>query len=146
MNSLFKTVTGSVSSTIQDDPKVVSIDTAPDFQAIFIEELELDMMIGILEQEKTTKQRVIVDAELQVMPPPNWRGDNIDEVVSYADIIEKIKAVSQSRPFNLVETFAEEIIEACFKNPAVGAMKVKVAKPDIIENAASVGAIISRRK
>ena len=144
MNSLFKTITGDKSDR-KDDRNVVPIQEFEGMaQSIFIRDLELEMSIGVMDEEKSKKQRVIVNAELDVVPPSNWREDDINDVVSYADMVEQIQAIANSGHHNLVETFAEKIIEKCFENKAVLSATIGVEKPDVISNAGSVGAIISR--
>ena len=144
MNSLFKTVTCSRDT----DQKIVSIEPYQSGQQkIFIKDLALEMFIGVLDKEKIQKQRVVVSIEINVQPNINWHADQIDNVVSYADIANMIKDLPEKYgPINLVETFAEMITEECFKNPLVTGIKVTVEKPDIIAEAGSVGVQISRQK
>ena len=144
MNSLFKTVTCDKSGRKSDRTVVPIQEFEGMAQTIFVKDLELEMPIGILDEEKNKKQRVIVSVELDVVPPADWRADDIANVVSYADIVESIQVIAASGHFNLVETFAETIIEKCFENDAVLSATIGIEKPDIIKNAGSVGAIISR--
>lgn len=151
MNSLFKTVTDSASprQTASQDNKqpVVSLPVNQAVeQKIIIKDLKLEMSIGVMDSEKSTKQRVIVGAELKVIPSSDWRQDDINHVVSYADIIESIKALSNDKHIDLVETFAEMIIEECFKNGNVIAATVSVEKPDIMGDGTLVGVQITRQK
>ncbi len=104
------------------------------------------MLIGTLEHEINQKQRVIVDIELDVIPNTKWREDDLNNVVSYADIITDIELLAAQKHIHLVETFAEMIIEKCFENPKIVAATVGVQKPDIIDNVASVGVKITRSK
>lgn len=146
MNSLFKTVTASPSGQ-QADHNVVSLQQGSTcLQKIFIKDLKLEMSIGVFDEEKNKKQPVVVNVELQITPNSDWRSDDIDNVVSYADIAENIKNISQTKHFNLVETFAEEIIESCFSNSAVLSVNVSVEKPDAITDATSTGATIYKSR
>ena len=136
MNSLFKIITDSVANT----------DFLTSRQSILIEGLELMMSIGIHDFEKNKPQRVMVDIELQIDPKSKPQSDNINEVISYADIIEKITALSQEKHFALVETFANDVGIACL---SMGSQAQKVTltvkKPDIIQNA-NVGVTLSLEK
>lgn len=102
------------------------------------------MSIGVLESEKKKKQTVVVNATLVVDPDSDWKEDDIKNVVSYADIIELIQIVSQTKHFNLLETFAEEIIEKCFEDKRVLGVQISAEKPEIIKDTNSVGITISR--
>lgn len=148
MTSLFKTVTRSGSaSDSENDKKVVSFQSSSSaVQKIFIKELELEMSIGVFDTEKGVKQRVIVSVELTVEASSNWRADDIAAVVSYADIVEKIQILAAHKHVELVETFAEMIIEMCFMEETVSAVSVSVEKPDIIAAVKAVGISISRNR
>lgn len=113
---------------------------------IFIEDLLLNMSIGIYDFEKKEKQNVIVDIYLDVTPETQNSPENIKDVVSYEEIVTKIQKLSQTRHYDLVEAFAEEINNACFSYQAVKQVKIKVGKPDIIGNTKSVGVQIIRKR
>lgn len=146
MNTLFKTVTDSSASQRSDEKIVAFQHSEVTEQMIFIQNLELEMFIGVLDGEKEDKQRVIVNAELSVIPSANWQEDNVKHVVSYATIIEEIKSLADQGHINLVETFAEMIIEKCFAHEPVMMASVSVEKPDIMEGTTSVGVQVSRSK
>lgn len=143
MNSLFQTVT---SRSENDDVVPFSSTKTKKTSKIFIKDLELDMFIGILEEEKHSKQRVLVSVEMNVAPNEQWQKDSIDDVVSYADIIERIEMIANSGHINLVETFAEKIADACMSVNEVLNARISVQKPDIIDNASSVGVEIYQEK
>jgi dihydroneopterin aldolase len=144
MNSLFKTITSSKEA--QENVVSFTQTVQPKQQKIIINGLELQMLIGTLEHEINQKQRVIVDIELDVVSNAKWREDDLNNVVSYADIITDIELLAVQKHIHLVETFAEMITEKCFENPKIVAATVGVQKPDIIDNVASVGVKITRSK
>lgn len=146
MNTLFKTVTGDRKADNTDHNIVPLPEKGSVEQSIFIKDLEIEMSIGVLEQEQVKKQRVIINAEFLVSPNIDWRQDDIENVVSYADIVVTIESIAQSKHFNLVETLAEEIIEQCLKVDQINEAKVTIEKPDIISTAGGVGVTIRRTK
>ena len=114
---------------------------------IFIKDLDLMMSIGIYEYEKKAKQRVLVDIELFIDPPSKgWKGDDLAKSVSYEEIVNIVKLLSQDRHFNLVESFAEEIAGLCLAHKNVSAIKLCVQKPAAISNTSSVGVEITRKQ
>jgi dihydroneopterin aldolase len=141
MNTLFKTVTSNA-----EDNQVVSLQAvnANDSQEIIIKDLELMMSIGVLDSEMKDKQRVIVNAEINVIDTAT--SDDISNVVSYADIIEQIKEIAQEGHINLVETFARKIINACFDDNRIQSVTVLIEKPDIISDVRSVGVKMTRKR
>lgn len=114
------------------------------YDRIFIEGLALDISIGIHAHEKTTPQRVLIDVDLYVAPAQSGGSDDIRNTVSYETCVQRITALAGSKHFNLVETLAEEIAEACLEHEAVQKTRVKVRKPDIITNTKGVGIKILR--
>ena len=144
MNSLFKTVTCSQSKVVNiaqfDDLQIES-------QSIHITDLNLNMFIGINEKEKQEKQNVIVNAEIFLEPSSDWQNENINDLVSYADIVDLIENIVSSGHIDLVETFAHKIIEGSFKlSTKVISMAVKIDKTDIMSQTQSVGCCIKKVK
>ncbi|MAZ75810.1 MAG: dihydroneopterin aldolase [Micavibrio sp.] len=142
MNSLFKTITGGSRQTQVESITPFSSVVANKTSKIFIKDLELNMLIGVLDEEKTSKQRVIVNIEMDVEPNTQWQKDSISDVVSYADVIERVQMIANADHINLVETLVEKIAEATLSFPSVLSARVNVQKPDIISNTQSVGAEI----
>ena len=137
MNTLFKTVTNS------DDQKVVPLSEALiQQQSILIEGLELMVSIGVLGEEKTAPQRVIIDADIQVQPTINNQQDDINSVLSYASIVEDVQSITASGHIELVETLAQKIIEKVSAYPQAQSIVLSVKKPDIIEQAGAVGILV----
>lgn len=110
---------------------------------IIIEELSVEMSIGIYDHEKSNTQRVIIDVVINV-ENNNKKVENIKDVISYEDIVNEIIALSQKKHYELVETFAEEISAISLK-PMAHSCIVTIRKPDIIEAAKSVGVSIFRK-
>lgn len=111
---------------------------------ILINDLDLQMSIGIHVQEKAAPQRVLVSVEADISPPPS--NDDIDTTLDYEALVNAITALATSRHFNLAETFAEDIAAFCLQDPRVTSACVRVEKPDIIENTKSVGVEITRSR
>ena len=112
---------------------------------IFIKDLEIEMSIGIYEEEKIAPQRVIISISLDINTPAE-QSDNIDDTVSYKTVIDDIKTLATARHYNLVESFAEEIATSCLKDKRVKQVEVEVTKPDIFIDAAGVGICIIRKQ
>ncbi|MEM6811885.1 MAG: dihydroneopterin aldolase, partial [Pseudomonadota bacterium] len=114
--------------------------------SIFVKELSLEMFIGVLEQEKQNKQNVLVSAELEISTNrTSWKNDQIENTVSYGDIVNLIKKLASEDHINLVETFADKIITNCFDHSqAIQSVSVEIHKTEIIENTSSVGCKIKK--
>lgn len=92
---------------------------------IEIKALTFDAIIGLLEHERTTPQRVIVDAAFEY----DFRGEFID----YADAAERIKAVMIKAEFELIEEALLTLknrLKAAY--PSIETLTLKISKPDIL--------------
>lgn len=113
---------------------------------VFVRDLEVLALIGIYDHEKKNAQRVIVNIDLSVKEPKGKIKDDISHVVSYEIIAKKVESIIAEGHVNLVETLCEKIAQSCLKDRRVAAARVRVEKPDIIENARSVGVEIERAR
>jgi len=113
---------------------------------VFIRDLQLRAMLGVYDSEKLEPQRVIVNVDLSVQEHGEPLDDDIQNVVSYENVVNHVKELISEGHVHLVETLAEMIANECLKNRWVVAVRVRVEKPDIIPEAVSVGVEIERTK
>ena len=110
---------------------------------IHIEDLILNLSIGIHDFEKTKKQRVKFNIEITT--DPNLKTD-IKSIVNYENVINIIKKIAQKKHFELLENLAENIFDEVFKNKKIKKIKLKIDKLDIIEETKSVGIEVIKTK
>ncbi|CCG40225.1 dihydroneopterin aldolase [Magnetospirillum molischianum] len=112
---------------------------------ILVRDLMLKCSIGIYEHERLAPQRVRINVDMSVLEqaagPAN---DDIANVLSYEDVIEGIRRLLAEGHINLVETLAEKIASLCLEDERVEMARVRVEKPDVYAEAASVGIEIER--
>ncbi len=113
---------------------------------LFVRDLVLSCNIGVHPHEHGAPQRVRVNVDLWTVESPSPVDDNLDNVVSYEDIISGIETFFGERHINLVETAAEGIAELCLDDRRVVKVRVRVEKLDVFANVASVGVEIERRQ
>lgn len=113
---------------------------------LIIRDLAFMMSIGVYEQEKLAKQRVLISADVELLAPPKSERDDIADVLSYDDVIRDIEGLCGGGHVHLVERLAEDIANAILNYNQVKSCKVTVEKPDIYENARSVGIEIIRQR
>jgi 7,8-dihydroneopterin aldolase/epimerase/oxygenase len=126
--------------------------TVPEVQAqpkrpyrMFIRDLVLPCRIGVYPHEKLQPQRVRIGVSLSVDPGNAPQNDDIANVLSYDDVLGKIKQLAAGKHINLVETLAEAIADVCLADTRVIETRVTIEKLDIEPNA-SVGVEIERRR
>lgn len=130
-------------------PREKIADASAELRHVFVRDLVLDASVGIYEFEKVDAQPIIVNIDLAVSEGAGasgrGEGDDIANTVSYEDAVNTVKAILAEGHVNLVESLAEEIARRIFEDARVVHARVRVEKPDIIPEAASVGIEIHRQ-
>lgn len=111
---------------------------------VFVRNLVVPFRIGVYEHEKTEAQRVRVNVDLSILPPP--ATDDLGHVLNYEEIVEGVRALADRGHILLVERLAEDILDLCFSDPRVVAGRVSVEKLDVYPDAESVGVTLRRRR
>ena len=119
-------------------------DARKSFRHVFVRDLNIMAMLGIHDHEKIESQRVVINIDLTVKESDEPLKDDISNVVSYERVVDHVKDIVGSGHVHLVETLAELIAARCLENPWITGVRVRVEKPDIIPDAASVGVEIER--
>lgn len=127
----------------------VAPDNGPDRpgeRRVFIRGLDLIGSIGIYEHEKRYEQRIVVSLDLAVRDTYDGVSESIGDVYDYDRAIAAVKETVAARHYNLIETLAERIAEACFADGAVRAVRVRIEKPDVLPACKGIGIEILRRR
>jgi dihydroneopterin aldolase len=120
--------------------------STPDESRLFIKDVAIMASVGVYAHEKAAPQKIIVNIDVAVSPNPDWRADDISRVLSYEDLLNAIKTVAASGHIELLETFAEKVIEIILPHPLAIQVCVRIEKPKIFPEAKGAGVMISRRK
>jgi dihydroneopterin aldolase len=119
----------------------------PGERCVVVHDLRLRMFIGVHDYEKRARQEVSITVCMFAADHGPSRSDDLADHVSYAEIVEALKARAASdRHVQLVETFAEEVADLALTDNRVRRVVVDVRKTEIIPEARSVGVIIERRR
>ena len=109
---------------------------------VFIRDMVLLCSIGVYEHEHEKPQRIRVNLDLSVSE--SIHNDNIDHVVCYEEVSNKVRSIVDGDHTNLCETLAEKIAQACLEDMRVKCARVCVEKLDVFKDIASVGVEIER--
>ena len=125
-----------------------SILPPPGQRCIVVDDLRLDVFIGVHEHEKLARQQVSITLYMFVRDDAvTARSDDLADHVSYADVIARLKERASSRRHtDLVETLAEEVADLALVDGRVESVVVDVRKTQIIPEAKGVGVIIRRQR
>lgn len=115
-------------------------------RCVVVSNLRLSMFIGVLPHEHDAPQQVIVSVWTYVPESGLALSERMEDYVSYADVVAGIQTVASEGHIELVENFAEQIAQMVLSDDRVARVVVDVRKPDIIEEADSVGVIIERSR
>ena len=67
-------------------------------RCLVIDRLRLTMLIGILEREKREPQEVVVTIRMFIPEAGRARSTDIGHYVSYADVVEGVRAIATFHP------------------------------------------------
>lgn len=114
-------------------------------RCVVISNLRLPFFIGVFEHEKKAPQEVVITVKMYVPEAGRAVSTDIADYVSYADVVDGIKAIADSKDhIELVETLAEKIADIALNDKRVAHVLVDVQKSQIIPEAEGVGVIIER--
>ena len=134
----------STGSWVPSD-KDYSKDTKGTYQ-VQVNELVLMVSIGIHEHEKVKKQRVSISLSIQVLDNLDNVDENIDNVVSYEQVIKKLKDLISKGHIELLESLGEKIMNMCFEDSRIMSVWMKLEKLDVFSETKSVGIELVRNK
>lgn len=90
--------------------------------------LEIPGRHGVDDWERETEQPFLYDLELELAEP---RTDSIEETVDYRDVVELVRAVSEGRQFQLLESMATAVADALLERFPAERVRVRVRKPRV---------------
>lgn len=113
---------------------------------IYIKGLKVDTIIGIYDWEQRTRQRVVLDINIELDLSHAAKTDDISNTCNYASISEQVTEYIQNSHFQLIETLAEQTAELIFRQFAIPKLSLRVSKPGAVGNADAVGVLIERSR
>ena len=84
---------------------------------------------GVLEAERRDGQPFVVDAVLHADFAAAAASDDLGRTANYAEVAERIVAVIEGEPVDLIETLAVRLAEVVLAEFAVDAVELTVHKP-----------------
>lgn len=105
---------------------------------IRIQDLRLRAIIGIYDWERTEKQDVVINIELEFDGTKASQSDQIDDTVDYKTLTKRIIQHVEDSQFFLVEKLADSILNIVMDAPLVQRASVIVDKPQALRFADSV--------
>lgn len=113
---------------------------------IIIEGMEIDCIIGIFDWERKTKQKVILDIQIEYNTTHLKGTDDIQNAVDYKSLNKSIVHYVAGSTCRLLETLADEVCALMLAIDKVDAVLLKVSKPNALSLAKNVAVEIYRTK
>lgn len=100
--------------------------------------------IGLFDHERTSRQPVSIDIELNIAPLGSGEDPSPRNIVRYDHICTAISEHIEGRHIDLVETLAEDVARICLSYARSLSVHVTVLKPEAVREAGAVGVSIHR--
>jgi 7,8-dihydroneopterin aldolase/epimerase/oxygenase len=124
--------------------RVVTGDGGAGSRHILIRDFIVACEIGVFPHEHGRRQRVRINATLAIADGGRAIEDKLTATVSYGDIIDRIRSLTEHGRINLVETLAERVAGLCLADRRVQSARVRIEKLDIYPDGTIVGVEIER--
>ncbi len=95
---------------------------------LVIKELRAQCRIGVTEAERASPQTLWLDLELEIDAAKAATRDDVSAAVDYAELVTDVTRYVGSRPFQLLETVAEEVASLILKQFDTPEVVVRVKK------------------
>lgn len=84
---------------------------------------------GVLPEERRDGQDFVVDVVMALDTAPAAASDDLDATVDYALVAQRVVAVVEGEPVNLIETLAQRLATVVLEQRKVQEVEVTVHKP-----------------
>ena len=115
-----------------------------DMDKVFINNLQVETIIGIFSWEREVRQVVSVDLVMEFDNKQAAKSDDIEDALDYKKIGKRVTNYVERSRFKLVERLAEQIAKLVLKEFPVSSLTVSVTKPGALRGSESVGISITR--
>ena len=111
---------------------------------VYIEQLEVETVIGIYDWEREIRQRVTIDLQMGTDIRQAAATELVDNTLNYKTVSDDLLEYVAGTEFQLIETLAEAIAERVLANYPVRGLKLRLGKPGAVPQARDVGVMIAR--
>ena len=101
---------------------------------ILISNFVIQASVGVYENEKQFKQKIIVNVELLLSNDSEPELDNLESTQDYSQFRKCLIDIIQSQHFHLLEILVEKIHSTLMLNTYVIGAKVNISKPNIFND------------
>lgn len=110
---------------------------------IRIKNLRLRAIIGVNDWERTERQAVIINAELEFDGSAAIQSDHINDTIDYRNISQKLIEHVETSEYQLIEALAGNLLKLLLDDARVTRARVEVDKPNATRSADSTSIEVS---
>ena len=111
---------------------------------VFIENLNIETIIGIFDWEREIRQTVSIDLEMEFDIRKAAESDAIEDTLDYKSVSKRLIHFVEDSEFQLVEALAESCAAIVLEEFPVNWLRLKLGKPGAVRGSSAVGVIIER--
>ncbi len=111
---------------------------------IFINDLQVETVIGIFDWEREIKQTISINLEMEFDISKAAESDDINDSLDYKKVSKRIISLCEKADRYLVENLIEKIAQVVLKEFPVSKVTVSLEKPGALRGSKSVGITITR--
>ena len=112
--------------------------------ALKLNGIEVDCVLGDLPEERTREQRILVDVSLELDLDAAAETDSIEDTVDYALLVGNIREALEDAKCRLLERAASIVADVCLEDPLVERVAVTVRKFGSVPGLASAAVTLVR--
>ena len=116
-------------------------------RTLCIDRLRVQASVGILDHELRSRQQLLITIEADLPDAPTLpAGDDVHQVLDYAQLRDIAKQEAEGPHVNMLETLAGRIVQRLLALPGVGQARVRVVKPGIFPDCDGVAVEVTAHK
>lgn len=113
---------------------------------IIINGLQVHALIGVYDWERTKKQPLIVDVEMQLDLTKASVSDDVNDTVDYAAVASRLEDVANNSSYELLEALSRHMIDELLHAFPIASVALTMVKPGILPNAQKVAVQLYRER
>ena len=111
---------------------------------VYLYGLKCETTVGVWEWEKNIKQIITLDIDLACDIKPAAEQDDLTKALDYQAIAERVKTITESNQFELIESLAEKVANTILSEFSTNWIKIKLDKGQAVPGVKNVGVVIER--
>ncbi len=125
---------------------VLGLQAAGLMDKIYIEDLQIDTVIGIYDWERQIRQVISLDIEMSADIHVAAATDRVEDTVNYKSVAKRLIDYVRHSRFELIETLIERVAGIILYEYDVAEVRVRLSKPGAVRYSRNVGIEIARKR